>query len=237
MGPGILACRRTPDSGPPKGASQAPWRLPALHPSLGKRKKGKDGRRTSLNNRQAERWLMIPPSSPLPRVRPGHPIGESSGGGAFGRLNRLRLVLAFFGARAAAHRAAEAVHLGHEPGRRNGADVLHRPGTDRAGAGGRASAQSTSFSWTDPTTISLRQSMGHLLVPDWGENIENRPGPRLALPSVQKPCGICDFRGWRILPQAAVAACRARRAAAPIRRAKRVPARPAARPGRPAPAA
>ncbi len=35
-----------------------PWRLPALHPLVGEKEKGKDGRRTSLNNRQAERWLF-----------------------------------------------------------------------------------------------------------------------------------------------------------------------------------
>ena len=34
-----------------------PWRLPALHPLIGEKEKGKDGRRTSLNNRRAERWL------------------------------------------------------------------------------------------------------------------------------------------------------------------------------------
>ena len=34
------------------------WRLPALHPPQGEKEKGKDGRRTSLNNRRAERWLF-----------------------------------------------------------------------------------------------------------------------------------------------------------------------------------
>jgi hypothetical protein len=34
-----------------------PWRLPALHPLIGEKEKGTDGRRTSLNNRRAERWL------------------------------------------------------------------------------------------------------------------------------------------------------------------------------------
>ena len=41
-----------------KGASQALWRLPALHPLIGETEKGTDGRRTSLNNRRAKRWLF-----------------------------------------------------------------------------------------------------------------------------------------------------------------------------------
>src|SRR5688572_20283718 len=46
-----VSARRTPDSGPPKGASSAPWRLPALHPLIGETEKGKDGAGPSLNNR------------------------------------------------------------------------------------------------------------------------------------------------------------------------------------------
>ena len=38
-----------------KGGAAPPWRLPALHPLIGETEEGKDGRRTSLNNRRAER--------------------------------------------------------------------------------------------------------------------------------------------------------------------------------------
>ena len=38
LGPGILARRRAPDSGPQRAPTQALWRLPALHP-LGDKEK------------------------------------------------------------------------------------------------------------------------------------------------------------------------------------------------------
>jgi hypothetical protein len=53
-----VSAQRTPDSGPLKGASQASWRLPGAPSLMGEKEKGKDGRRTSLNNRRAERWLF-----------------------------------------------------------------------------------------------------------------------------------------------------------------------------------
>ena len=57
---GALADREVRPAGlvslPYKGGDP-PWRLPALHPSSGRTEKGKDERRTSLNNRRAERWL------------------------------------------------------------------------------------------------------------------------------------------------------------------------------------
>ena len=54
-----------------KGGAPPPWRLPALHPLMGKKEKGKDGRRTSLNNRRAERWLSRDPEKwkPVSRLR------------------------------------------------------------------------------------------------------------------------------------------------------------------------
>jgi len=42
---------------PPYKGGDPPWRLPALQPLIGETEKGKTTRRTSLDNRRAERWL------------------------------------------------------------------------------------------------------------------------------------------------------------------------------------
>ena len=53
LGPGNSACGMRPIARPAKGASQAPWRLPALHPLVEGRRKigmtGHPGRRKTKN--------------------------------------------------------------------------------------------------------------------------------------------------------------------------------------------
>jgi len=53
-----VGARRTPVSGPSKGASQAPWRLPALHSPFGEGK-GTTARPAPQTNRAAKRWLTV----------------------------------------------------------------------------------------------------------------------------------------------------------------------------------
>jgi hypothetical protein len=62
-----VSARRTPDSGPPKGASSAPWRLPALHPLIGEHGKqgcGLTGAPEKQHPRAAERWLTMLKGNP-----------------------------------------------------------------------------------------------------------------------------------------------------------------------------
>src|SRR5687768_6347233 len=42
-----------------RGLAPDPWRLPALHPLMGERKKGNDGAGPSLNNRTMTRGCLI----------------------------------------------------------------------------------------------------------------------------------------------------------------------------------